>query len=72
MYCVCISQEREARLDLMRKRARERDGYSDDDNDEGGQGSSRKAAKAAPSTTPDPTERGHINFFADIKQGVSN
>ena len=57
-------------MDLMRKRARERDGYSDDDNDEG-QASIRKEAKAAPSS-PVHTERGHINFFADIKQGVSD
>ena len=57
-------------MDLMRKRARERDGYSDDDDDKG-EASSRKEAKAAPSS-PDHTERGHINFFADIKQGVSD
>ena len=49
----------------MRKRARERDGYSDDEGEV-----SRKEAKPAPS--PVTTERGHINFFADIKQGVSN
>ena len=52
----------------MRKRARERDGYSDEE--DAGEGSSRKEAKAAP-RSPDTTERGHINFFADIKQGVS-
>ena len=55
----------------MRKRARERDGYSDDDDDEGEASQSRKEAKATPSS-PDHTERGHINFFADIKQGVSD
>ena len=53
----------------MRKRARERDGDSDDEDDKG-EASSRKEAKAAPAS-PDATERGHINFFADIKQGVS-
>lgn len=54
----------------MRKRARERDGYSDDD-DEGGASGRRKQAKAAGPSSPDHTEGGHINFFADIKQGVS-
>jgi hypothetical protein len=56
----------------MRKRARKRDGYSDDDDDEEvGTSSPRKQAKAAPPGSPDHTEGGHINFFADIKQGVS-
>ena len=54
----------------MRKRARERDGYSDNE-DEGGASGRRKQAKAAGPSSPDHTEGGHINFFADIKQGVS-
>ena len=60
------SQDREARLDLMRKRARERDGDFDGEVEE-------PATKKKPRLSPDAppmTERGHINFFADIKQGV--
>ena len=57
-------------MDVMRKRARERDSYSDDDREERGEVSrkERKAAQASPITT----ERGHINFFGDLKQGVSD
>jgi hypothetical protein len=56
----------------MRKRARKRDGYSDDDDDEEvGTPSPRKQAKVAAPGSPEHTEGGHINFFADIKQGVS-
>lgn len=56
-------------MDLMRKRARERDDCLDEVELE----PTRKEAKVAPS--PDAsgsTERGHINFFADIKQGVGH
>ena len=48
----------------MRKRAHERDGYSDED---------EPVSKEPKIINPSPsmTDRGHINFFADVKQGVS-
>ena len=50
----------------MRKRAHERDGFSD-----GEEEPVEKEAKLEDSSQAlITTERGHINFFADIKQGV--
>ena len=50
----------------MRKRAHERDGFSD-----GEEEPVRKEAKPDDSSEVSiTTERGHINFFADVKQGV--
>ena len=52
-------------MDLMRKRARKRDGDFDEE---------EPTTKKEPKLTreePVMTERGHINFFADMKQGVS-
>ena len=64
-HYIC-AQEREARLNLMRKRAHERDGFSD-----GEEEPVRKEAKVGDSSEAAvTTERGHINFFADVKQGV--
>ena len=65
-YHYYMLQEREARLALMRKRAHERDGYSDED-----EPITRKERRVSPEASV-ATERGHINFFADIKQGVSH
>ena len=53
----------------MRKRAHERDGYSDKEEEQ----PIRKEMKVERSSEVSVTmERGHINFFADIKQGVGH
>ncbi len=49
-------QEKESQLTFMRKRARERDGIGED------LVTKRQAIKSD----------GHINFFSDVQQGVSN
>ena len=56
---VCF-QEREARLDFMKKRARERDGVSSDEED--------KSSNDKPSSSATPK---NINLFSDLEQGVS-
>ena len=57
---LCPAQEQEARVRLMRKRAREREGLPDLDEEEGG-----REAKG------EGQADGHINFFADLESGVS-
>ena len=54
-------QEQEARVRLMRKRAREREGLTDQEEEEAG-GQEAGGEKRAD---------GHINFFADLESGVS-
>ena len=60
-FCSC-PQEREARVDLMRKRAREREGLTEEEEEE-------EVKKRGKEQTTDRPK--HINFFADLEQGVS-
>ncbi len=51
-------QEREAKIELMKKRVRERDGVSSDE---------EQKDKDRPSSSQTPKS---INFFSDLEQGV--
>ena len=59
-FCSC-PQEREARVELMRKRAREREGLTEEEEEE-------EVKKRGKEQTTDRPK--HINFFADLEQGV--
>ena len=70
LCCILFTslQEQEARLGVMKKRARERDEGEERREERGGrEGDGRKQRRKECSVTD---ASGHINFFTDVQKGV--